>query len=510
MRVQQSSSTPALYRLVLSGALLFAMAISVPPVQAAADDVFPAQRVWQMADGTRVRFAAAGLAAEDRDADGKPEIVEATLSGLEQARALLVDRLELNPPRSLEVVHGRLLHGSDGGFVAPRVRGRTAIVLDASPGADYESVRRAAIHQYARVVAHSNGRPIPVAWARALGVWANLEIDGTPEPAVTEAMSRRLASLAGGLFAAGSDSAAAYALWLEFIGENYGPAAVRLTIQELATGTAVVDALDRAIRRSSSDDLVIAFREFHVWALLVGDRSDGRHFSFAENLASPEFASSNDGLPSLSVRVDPAIAPWGATQVQFRPRLRDGGFRIHFEGEFTARWQADLLMFGVDGSKRRVAFDLGPEGRTEATVPAGGLDEAVLLVRNVGSDDGAPRGYTYAAHHERGFPFELASIAAEPGEQGVAIRWETVSEQSLVAFNVLRRREDAERTEVVNSVWIPALGELSDSTSYHYVDLSTQPGVAYVYSIQGITRDGLTARSEPTIVRAPGDHDHRR
>ncbi len=510
MRMQQSSSTPALHRLVLCAVLLIATAISAQPLQAAADDVFPAQRVWLMADGTRVRFAAAGLATDDNDAYGKPEIVEATLSGLEQARALLVDRLELEPPRSLEVVYGRLLHGSGGGFVAPKVRGRTAIMLDASPGAEYDSVRRAAIDQYARVLAQSNGRPLPVAWARALGLWANLQIDGSAEPAITEAISRRLTHLADGMFAGGTDAAAGHALWLDFIGENYGPAAVRLTVQELATGGLVVDALDRAIRRSSSDDLVAAFREFHVWAVLTGDRSDGRHFSFAENLSSPRFASSNDGLPSLSVRVDPAIAPWGATQVQFRPRLRDGGFRIHFEGEFTASWQADLLMFGADGSKRRIAFDLGPEGRAEATVPAGGLDEAILLVRNVGSEDGASRGYTYAAHHERGFPFEMASIAAEPDEQGVAIRWETISEQSLVAFNVLRRREDAEQTEVVNAVWIPALGELSDSTSYRYVDLSAEPGVAYVYSVQGLTRDGMSARSEPMIVRVPDEHDRRR
>ncbi len=510
MRMQQSSSTPALYRLALCGALMIATAVSAAPAQAATDDIFPAQRVWLMADGTRVRFAAAGLAAEDTDTDGRPEIVEATLSGLEQARALLVDRLELEPPQSLEVVYGRLLRGSNGGFVAPKVRGRTAIVLDATPGADHESVRRAAIHQYARLVAQSTGRPVPGAWARALGVWANLQIDGIAEPAVTEAMSRRLANLADGLFAGGPDAVAGHALWLDFVGENYGPAAVKLTVQELATGTAVVDALDRAIRRSSSDDLVAAFREFHVWALLIGDRSDGQHFSFADRLASPAFASANDGLPSLSVRVDPEVVPWGATQIQFRPRLRDGGFRIHFEGEFTARWQADLLMFGADGSKRRIAFDLGPEGRAEATIPAEGLDEAVLLVRNLGSDDGAARGYTYAAHHERGFPFEMASIAAEAEGRGVAIRWETASEQNLVAFNLLRRREDAEQAEVVNSVWIPALGELTDSTSYQYVDLSVQPGLAYVYRVQGITREGLTARSEPTLVRTVGEHDPHR
>ena len=87
------------------------------------------------------------------------------------------------------------------------------------------------------------------------------------------------------------------------------------------------------------------------------------------------------------------------------------------------------------------------------------------------------------------------------GKRGVELRWETLSEQDLVGFNVLRSREDGGVAVAVNPVWIPALGDRMNSTAYHYLDATAEPGIAYVYRIQGITKHGLTRRTEAVVVR---------
>ena len=80
---------------------------------------------------------------------------------------------------------------------------------------------------------------------------------------------------------------------------------------------------------------------------------------------------------------------------------------------------------------------------------------------------------------------------------------ETATEQDLVGFNVLRVRESGGDEVAINPVWIPALGNHTQQTAYHYLDATAQPGVAYVYRVQGITRRGLTRESDAIIVR-PG------
>ena len=174
--------------------------------------------------------------------------------------------------------------------------------------------------------------------------------------------------------------------------------------------------------------------------------------------------------------------------------------RIYFEGDFGGRWQADLLLIGRDGTKLRLPLEVSAEGRGSATVPVDDVAEGFLLLRNVAGEEVPPRRYTYAAEIERGYPFEIVSIEATPAERGVELRWETASEQDLLGFNVLRVREQSGPVVVVNPVWIPALGDRSNPTVYHYLDAAALEGVAYVYRVQGITRDGLTRASDPVGV----------
>ena len=145
------------------------------------------------------------------------------------------------------------------------------------------------------------------------------------------------------------------------------------------------------------------------------------------------------------------------------------------------------------------------DGRGESTVPLRGLESAVLLIRNLGGDTEAHR-YTYAAHREKRYPFEIAALEArnviEPSS-GVEILWSTASEQDLVGFNVLRTREDGDSTIAVNPIWIPALGDGSGTTTYRFFDSTAAAGAFYVYRIEGITATGLTSLSDGAPVARP-------
>jgi hypothetical protein len=441
----------------------------------------------------------------DADGDGIPDVRRAITVGILEARRLLCETLGFAAPGPMEVLLVELGENLDGYVVpSPDRPIRPRLVLDATPSDGFDGARRAAIHQFAHAVAQAVSPSFPGDWAEALATWAVLTIDGSPDPMTAAMLSNRIDRLDSGLFDTGADNGAGNALWLSFLEQAYGISAIRTTIEELGRGLPVASALDRAVSRVSHDDLASAFAEFHLWSLLVGGRADRSHFSFAEHLEEPGFAFTGSGLPALSVQGDPPLAPFGAEQIRLLPDAGPGGMRLHFEGDFTARWEADLILVGEAGTVRRLALAISPEGRGEATVPLEGLAEAVLLVRNIGSGEDGPHRFTCAAHLEKGFPFEMGTLEAAPlehPESGVLISWETLAEQQLVGFNILRQLEDGGRVTVVNPVWIPALGEPSTQTSYHFIDHSAAPGTSYSYRIQAITTSGLSSLSTAVVSK---------
>lgn len=437
------------------------------------------------------------VAPGDHDGDGIPDVVQAVLTGLQQARELLVDGLDLPAPQLSEILLVELGQGLDGYYVASSGGAtRATLVIDSTPEGGPDAARRAAAHQFAHAVAASAGQALSSGWAEALATWTPLALDGAPDQSTLQAFGRRLAGLQFGLLSDDPTLASGNGLWLAFLHQAYGISAVRMTLEELAHGGSELAALDRAVRRASSGDLASAFREFHLWTLLTGERNDGHHFSFGGELPSPEFASTPDGLPALSVQADPALAPLGAAQVLLTPHRRDGGLRIHFEGEFAGRWEADLLIVGADGTLHRLALSLEGDERGEKTIPLDGLSEAILLIRNVGGEADGARRYTFSAHRDDSFPFEMEILeATDQGPEGVLVSWETSSEQQLIGFNLLRYRDGRGRPVIVTPVWVPALGDPATATAYHFLDRGAEPGASYVYRVQGITSDGLTSLS---------------
>ena len=439
------------------------------------------------------------VAPIDADADRTPDVVEQVVQGLGLARELLIERLHLEEPQGVEVVLAELGAGLEGYLVERD--GRMTIVLDGSSGGDPAQMVQAAAHQYAHAVARAAGPRLGPEWSEALATWVGVELAPRVAAPTAAILSARVERLAAGLETRDPELAAGNALWLAFLAEAYGPATVAVTVQELAQGGPVDEALGRGLTRVGRGSLAASFREFQLWTVLTGPRADRQHFKFAPRLAGPRFASEADGLPALSVQSDPPVAPWGAAQVRIVPDSPEGGLGLRFEGESAARWQADLLLIARGGTMRRVVLDMGPDGSAEAKVPLEGLVELLLLVRNLGSDDGAPHRYSYTAHRERGFPVEIVAFEAVPRGDAVDLAWDTTLEQELVGFNLLRSREDGGAEVLATPVWIPAVGLPDETTSYQFVDRGIEPGVTYVYRLEAITTLGLTSYSAPVIAR---------
>ena len=453
-----------------------------------------------VAPGVDLRWPVRTAAELREDGGIEAPLVDAVADGVRRAHALLVEGLQLRAP-ALELTLSELGQGLDGYVLAPADGEPVRAVLSSSPCAGLDGARAAAIHAYAQAVALAASSEFPASWAAGLATWTRLAIAGELDEATAALFSERLARLAGSLETEDRRLGAGNALWLAFVELRHGPIAVRSTVDELARGQTPREALDRALRRVSADDLEAAFRDFHVGALLAGPGGDPREFPWADRLRAPLAASVAEGLPALSVLADAALAPLGAAHVRLRPGREDGGLAVRFETELPAHWRADLVLRGGDGRLRRLALEVSPEGRGLAMVPLAGLDEAWLLLRN---HDAAPARYTYAIHRERGFPFELASLEARrvPG-QGVLVSWDTASEQHLLGFNLLRVREDGGQSVTVNPVWVPALGTAGSGTSYHFLDSAADPGESYLYRVEGITLEGLPSLSDPVLVPVP-------
>jgi hypothetical protein len=467
----------------------------------------PGEERWLAPDGTLVRYTSSTgafdrIPPDDANGSGRPDVVEQALLGLADARRLLVGELGLTSPGPLEILFadaGRLVDGYlvPGGGTA----GRPLIVLEASTPAD--RIRWATAHQMAYAVALAHGPAIPPMWAESFATWTVSRLEGQPAPELLRLMSGRLDRLAEGLLREDPELAAGNAIWLTFLDEAYGGASVPAVMTELSTSAPVAVALDRAVRKISGLGLEPAFREFHLWSILVGERDDRRHFSFGSRLEAPAFASVSHGMPTFSVRNDPAVAPLGAISLLVRPESDEGGATVMFEGDVSGRWEVDLLLDRRGGAPHRVPFQLSPEGRGEITVPLDGVAEVVLLVRNLAIEDDTPRPFTWGVHRERAFPFDLGSLQATAGEKtsGVLVSWETLSERRLVGFNVVRTRDDSDEVVRVNPIWVPAVGDATTPISYMFIDLSAEPGVPYRYRVEGITTEGLTSRSEPVPVQ---------
>lgn len=472
-----------------------------------ADRPLAGERRLVVAEGLVVRFATDRAALDrvegaDGDADGIPDLVEAAAAGSVAARDLLMRRFDFPNPGPVEIVLARLGSGAEGVLATARDGHRIALI-DPTLRGGVDAVRRAAAHQTAHAVAEASAPGVPSPWLEAFATWATLEIEPRDERSLA-LLSARHGRLDVGLEPVSLDDAAGNALWWMFLEEAYGPTTLRIAMDELAKPGSALKAFDRALRRGAGSGFSEAIREFHVWAVLTGDRDDRRHFSIGAKLPSPPMAQRVEGLPAVSILGEPLLGPAGLAHVSLRPADERGGVLVRFEAEPGARLGADLLLVRSDGALRRVPIDLDGAGRGEAALPLQGVREILLLARNLDGEESPSRRFSWFATADPTYPWEPGAVTANAlTEGGVQISWETSSEAGVLGFNVLRRREGDPSPVRVNPVWVPAVGDRGTSAQYAFADAGALPGVTYEYRVEAITPLGLSAISDAALA-TPG------
>lgn len=438
------------------------------------------------------------------NSQGLDETLEIVSQRLDATLRLLVDQLGLAAPRPVEFILTDLeemVSGYRTGATPSHRREPDLIVLDRSLVGGAEAIARAAAHQLAHQIAASQNPAIGGGWGEAFAGWAVLALDDSLADGLGPLIQHRLNHAGDGLFTTDPELAAGNALWLSFLDQSQSGRTVATWLRWVASIPAgslpdgnSLEIIDEALRLETDQDLAGLLRDFQLWSLLTGERDDDHHFSFAGSLEAPPFSSQANGLPSVSVRSDPAIAPFGSAQVQLNPEFDRGGMRIRFEGAFAGHWDADLIVIHRNGDRRRLRFELADGSRDDRTVPLQDVESVWLLIRNLGGDS-LPQTYTVLAHEEPGFPFELLSVEAIGTDHGIDIRWETAAEHQMIGFNLLRRRVGSDTTVIVNPVWIPSLGDATHATAYSFLDRSARSGVEYEYLVEGITRDAMAVRT---------------
>ena len=435
-----------------------------------------------------------GLGESAEQSSTRTATLQGTLTGLEQAGALLRDTLGWETSAGMEILLADIDRESELLVSARPGRAPLLVLAESVPGG-FDLARRAAVRGLTEALAQLGPTPIPSGWVAPLGGWATYSIDGVLAPRDRRAIEHHLADLRSGLFA---EDAGAIS-WLIFLEEAYGIEAVGAFVGALQTDGVEDSAIDRALS-AHAGGLASAFREFHLWSLFVGQRDDGEHFSFADQVETTRFDSEALGLPTLSLQSNPPLAPWGAAQIRLEPNERRGGLGLFVEGGFPGEWSADLLLLRGDGVKQRLRLPL-QEGRGDLRVPLQDIEQAWLLIRRLGDVPAEQLTYTFAAHHERRYPVEYGAISVGPagaGVRGNQIAWETLLESDLLGFQVQRTHGDAPFSPI-STVWIPAVGDGERTTGYVYVDREALPDRVYRYRLQVLTRHGLLVES-PVVL----------
>ncbi len=450
-------------------------------------------RYQELVDGSRVLIPSQGGAAPEAKLQNDLLRLKEALS---ETRRLLLDGYGLSVPGRFTVVLAPVESGADG-YLVPGMDDTGPVMVLNYPVRS-ERLTRSAVHQYAHAAAMAGATPVPAGWAEAFATWVGIRRTGFPSLPERKILEHRRDHLQDGLDSGNLELSAGNALWFLYLDEAFGPESVRLTLEELRHGI-TSEALERGVRRAAGYSLREAFRDFHLWVVLTGERSTGRHLKFAHSLSEPRFASRAETFPALSVHADSPVGSIGAAQVLLSgDGAKTGGLVLRFEGELGTDWEADVLLARLDGTMHRIPFELGADGRGEATLPLSEMQEALLLIRNLNSEPSGDQRYTWAAYRDTAYPFELNVLEALPvehGPAGIRVAWETESEQDLVGFNILRVPESGGAPVRINPIRVPAIGDLSSATSYQYIDGTAEPGRSYVYHLEGITRDGLASRS---------------
>ena len=458
---------------------------------------------------TTDRSAGHGVLGADRDGNGSPDYVDQVAAALTAARQRLLGRLGYRDPETRGPIDVFLanLGGRVDGYTPRQSFDRPSyLVIDSRLLGNDALLRAAVAHQYAHAVLDGYSSDAPIWWVEATASWLEGVIVGSYAHYAGSVQGAIEQSAAG----LGGDQAPLLQgrlLWPAYLSSVSTRGSLVRDIWELldrqGSGADLWLATEQVLR-SAGMSLEETFSEYALWLLLSGERSDGRHFPFAERLDGVSYSGSFKNYPAAEIQALPMLAPFGVSFVRLGADGAEGGLRLRFEGDSPGLFQAQLLLTPrKEGAPLlRVTVAVDSRGHGSIGIPWATFSEAVLIVGNV-VRSGEPAPYSFIARPDPSFPFELTSFTAEPDGEDVRITWETRSEDGLFGWVVYRSEQERDAPHRVNDVIVPAIGDGDGPVAYQYLDHGVFAGRTYHYSLVGVTRDGLTREIPRTRVDIP-------
>ncbi len=446
-----------------------------------------------------------GFVSADRDSNGVPDRVDQVEATLEQAEAILVEKLGWPAPASgvgrYDIYLVDLGESRDGFTISDRDIASTPqddasshLVLDA--GLEGEALASAVAHQVAHAVLLGLSTKAPLWWTEATASWMEMQVTGNPAPQRAP-MAHRLEHLDVSLATDSLLLAAGNSLWASFLAdrrEDRGEGIRQIwTELSLRSSEPLLPLMDEVLRRGGQGSLVESYGDFTRWSLFTGSRDDGDHFLLGalypavEPVAHAAFPAESAGMESLE--------PLGASIVRFPGDGSRGGLRIRLDAELPSPLEVDLIVepFGA-ARPHRVELSFDARGHAEAGIPWQDVKEAVMIVRHAALE-GAPVRFRYSAQIDPLYPFDLASFSALPSPGGITLQWATSRETDVLGWNVYRATQPGGPFVRLNEMPLPSGADTLEETDYLYQDSSIQPRHRYFYRVEAITVLGLPGRS---------------
>ena len=449
-----------------------------------------------------------GVLAADRDANGIPDYVDQVASSLSLSQRRVVGKLgyrDLGGDAPADVYLTNL-GGRVDGYLSRGANGQAAyLVIDSRLLGNDALLRAAVAHQYAHAVLDGYDAGAPLWWAEASAAWIEGQVVGSYAH-YTESIQTALDASWGGL---GLDDARVLQgrlLWPAYLAGAHSQTGIVRQIWETldlaGDGSDLWQATDQVLH-SSGTSLEEAFSDYSLWLLLSGNRSDDRHFPFADRLEGVSYSAELDSYPAAEVQSLPPVAPLGAAFVRFLADSDEGGMRLVFDGDQPGQFQVQLLLTPREGNSLvRAIVTLDGSGHGTIGIPWSTYSEAVLIAGNV-SRAGSSAPYSFSARRDPTFPFVVSSFVVQPDHGDVRVAWESSTENGLFGWIVYRSEHNGGAARRVNDLLVPAIGDGDGPVSYQYLDEGVNAGRTYYYRLVGVTHDGLTKEVPETRVDVP-------
>ncbi|UCF81696.1 MAG: hypothetical protein JSV08_04590 [Acidobacteriota bacterium] len=272
------------------------------------------------------------------------------------------------------------------------------------------------------------------------------------------------------------------------------PDLVEAVLWLVAEGEAVLEVVEYALAEHAGLTLDEVLPRFSLWTLHRGGRSTEE--TFPEGFRWPDVAFAEEEktpLPVLMTEGGRDLAPLGMHFLRLDAgALTRGGIEAAFEASRTGRWAVQALVNG--GGRPDEWLSLGvAEGEGRLLVPMRGGQEVLFAVVLLDAPEGGVfPAYSLSIERRPHYPVEMEeATVVHQNRSGVEVAWSTASEENMFGWHLWLRTPSGERRRVTSFI-IPSPGTTEEGMHYRYVSRLPRKWGTYVYTLEAVTRNGLS------------------